>query len=71
MKGEAIVAVSAVVARGQDQNKMTARKIWDLSLLCSLLDVIYTCIGRRGNIQMKQKARVLTLISVLTTSAGG
>ncbi len=29
-KGGAIVAVSAVVARGQDPNKMTAKKIWHL-----------------------------------------
>jgi hypothetical protein len=53
------VAVSAVVARGQDPNKMTARKIWDLPLLYSLLDVMcsvccrggcvqYTCIGGEG-----------------------
>jgi hypothetical protein len=40
MKGGAIVAVSAVVGRGQDQNKMTAKKIWDLPLLYSLLDVM-------------------------------
>jgi hypothetical protein len=54
MKGGAIVAVSAVVARGQDP-----RKIWDLTLLYSLLDVMcfvcrrggcvqYTCIGGEG-----------------------
>ncbi len=34
------MAVSAVVGRGQDQNKMTARNIWDLPLLYSLLDVM-------------------------------
>jgi hypothetical protein len=44
---------------GQDPNKMTARKIWDLSLLYSLLEVMcsvcrrggcvqYTCIGGEG-----------------------
>jgi hypothetical protein len=60
MKGGAIVAVSAVVAREQDPNKMTARKIWDLPLLYSLSDVTcsvccrggfvqYTCIGGEGD----------------------
>jgi hypothetical protein len=59
MKGGAIVAVSAVVAKGQGPNKMTARKIWDLPLLYSLLDVMCsvcrrgvcvqnTCIGGEG-----------------------
>jgi hypothetical protein len=44
---------------GQDPNKMTARKIWDLPLLYSLLDVMcsvcrrgacvqYTCTGGEG-----------------------
>jgi hypothetical protein len=33
--------------------------------------VQYTYIGGEGDIQMKQKARVLTLIGVLTSSAGG
>ena len=61
---------------------MTARKIWDLPLLYSLLDVMcsvcrrggcvqYTCIGVGGDRQMRQKARVLTLIGVLTSSARG
>jgi len=59
MKGGAIVAVSAVVARGAGPNKMTAKKIWLLPLLYSLLDVMcsvcrrggcvqYTCIGGEG-----------------------
>ncbi len=67
---------------GQDPNKTTARKIWDLPLLHSLLDVMcsvcrrggcvqYICIGGEGGRQMSQKARVLTLIGVLTSSAGG
>ena len=76
------LTVSAVVARGEDPNKMTARKIWDLPLQYSLLDVMcsvcrrggcvqYTCIGGGGDRQMRQKARVLTLIGVLTSSAVG
>ncbi len=68
---------------GQDPNKMTARKIWDLPLLYSLLDVMCSVCRRggcvqystpvleeRGDRQMRQKARVLTLIGVLTNSAG-
>jgi hypothetical protein len=65
-----------------DPNKMTARKIWDLPLLYSLLDVIcsvcrrggcvqYTCIGGEGGQTKRQKARVLTLIGVLPSSAVG
>jgi hypothetical protein len=85
MKGGAIVAVSAVVAReGRTQIRSTARKIWDLPLLYSLLDVMCSVCRRggcvqystpvledRGVRQMRQKARVLTLIGVLTSSAVG
>ena len=83
MKGGAIVAVSAVGRGGQNPNKMTARKIWDLPLLYSLLDVMcsvccrvgcvqYTCIGEEGGQTNEAESyRVLTLIGVLTSSAGG
>jgi hypothetical protein len=40
MKGGAIVAVLAVDVRGAGPNKKTARKIWDLLLLYSLLEVM-------------------------------
>ncbi len=61
---------------------MTARKNWDLPLLYSLLDVMcsvcrrggcvqYICIGGEGGQTKRQKARVLTLIGVLTSSAVG
>jgi hypothetical protein len=54
MKGGSIVAVSAVVARGgQDLNKMTARKIWDLPLLYFLLDVM--CSVHRVHILVEMK----------------
>ncbi len=78
MKGGAIVLYQLWWQGGQDPNKMTTRKIWDLPLLhvYSLLDVICSVysthvLEERGDRQMRQKARVLTLIGVLTSSAVG
>jgi hypothetical protein len=45
-----------------------------LDVMCSVCHrgdcVQYTCIGGEGDSQMRQKARVLTLVGVLTSSAG-
>ncbi len=65
----------------QDPNKMTARKIgiflyyipsWMSCVLCATEVAVYSTpvLEERGDRQMRQKARVSTLISVLTSSAG-
>jgi hypothetical protein len=77
MKGGAIVAVSAVVARGdEDDSKKDFGSSftipsWMSCVLCAAEVAVYSTpvLEERGDRQMRQKDRVLTLIGVLTSSA--
>jgi hypothetical protein len=82
MKGGAIVAVSAVVARGAGPKKDDSKKDLGSSFTIFPLGCHVFCVPQRwlystpvleerGDRQMRQKARVLTLIGVLTSSAVG
>ncbi len=82
MKGGAIVTVLAVVARGAGPKKDDSKKDLASSITIFPLGCHVFCVPqrwlctvhlywRRGDRQMRQKAKVLTLIGVLTSSAGG